>query len=91
MDAQTSLHPNKKFEGWKQEFALFSDRDGFLRCGGRLSHADLPYSAKHPILLDANHGFTMLVISDCHERVMHGGVKETLTELRSKFWLVKGR
>ena len=59
--------------------------------GGRLSRAGLPYSAKDPILVDANHGFTTLVIRDCHERVMHDGVKQTLTELRSKFWLAKGR
>lgn len=91
LDVQKYLPLNKKFESWKREFGLFTDPDGILRCGGRLFHADLPYSAKHPILLDANHGFTTLVIRACHERVMHDGVKETLTELRSKFWLVKGR
>ena len=26
-----------------------------------------------------------------HERVLHDGVKETLTEVRAKFWIVKGR
>ena len=35
-----------------------TDRNGILRCGGLLSHADLPYSAEHPIHIDANHGFT---------------------------------
>ena len=91
LDVQKSLQQNKKFENWRREFNLFTDRDGILTCGGRLSHADLPYSAKHPILLDANHGFTMLAIRNCHESVMHNGVKETLTELRSKFWLARGR
>ena len=69
---------------------LFTDRVAILRCGGRLSHEDLPYSAKR-ILFDANHGFTTLVIRNCHESVMHDGVKETLTEVRSKFWLARGR
>ena len=69
----------------------FSDSDGLLRCKGRLSHAELPYTTKHPILLDSVHKFTALVIKDCHKRVMHNGVKDTLTELRSKFWLVRGR
>ena len=91
VDLKKSLHLNKKFENWRREFDLFTDRDDVLRCGGRLSHADLPYSVNHPILLDASHGFTMLVVRSCHESVMHDGVKETLTELRSKFWLVKGR
>ena len=43
LDVQKSLHLNKKFENWRREFDLFTDRDGVLRCGGRLSHADLPY------------------------------------------------
>lgn len=90
-DVQKSLQQNKKFENWRREFNLFTDRVGILRCRGRLLHADLPYSAKHPILLDANHGFTMLAIRKSHESVMHNGVKETLTELRSKFWLARGR
>jgi len=90
LDVQKSLQQNKKFESWRREFNLFIDRVGILRCGGRLSHADLPYSAKHPILLDANRGFTALAIRNCHESVMHNGVKETLTELRSKFWLARG-
>lgn len=56
-----------------------------------MTNAELPCAAKHPILLDAKHGFITLTIKDCHKRVMHNGVKETLTELRFKFWLVKGR
>lgn len=91
LDVQGSLRLNKKFEAWSQEFNLFADCDGLLRCRGRMSHAELPYATKHPILLDGNHRFTTLAIKDCHSRVMHSGVKDILTELRSKFWLVKGR
>ena len=32
-----------------------------------------------------------LIVMACHERIMHGGVKDTLTELKSKYWIVKGR
>ena len=28
---------------------------------------------------------------DAHERVQHNGVSETLTELRDKYWIVRGR
>lgn len=57
-----------------------------------MPHAELPYATKHPILLDSVHRFTKLVyIKDCHKRVMHNGVKDTLMKLCSKFWLVKGR
>ena len=57
----------------------------------RLGNSELTDSAKYPILLDASHHLTTLVVWRCHERVMHGGVKETLTELRSNFWIVRGR
>ena len=42
-------------------------------------------------MLDSNHGFTTFVIKNCRNRVMHNVVKETLTELCSKFLLVKRR
>lgn len=32
-----------------------------------------------------------LVVSDAHRRVMHNGVEETLAELRSTYWLIRGR
>ncbi|KAL5497136.1 hypothetical protein EMCRGX_G013555 [Ephydatia muelleri] len=43
------------------------------------------------VLKARGHHFTTLVILHSHEKVLHGGVKETLTELRSRFWVVKGR
>ena len=30
-------------------------------------------------------------MESCHKRVFHGGVRETQAELRSKFWICKGR
>lgn len=47
--------------------------------------------AQEPIILPRDHGFTTKTIEECHERVLHGGVRETLAELRSKFWVPKGR
>lgn len=34
---------------------------------------------------------TALIVQDAHERVGHNRVKETLTEIRRKCWIVKGR
>ena len=31
------------------------------------------------------------MINDCHLKVLHNGVRDTLTELRSRFWVTKGR
>jgi hypothetical protein len=33
----------------------------------------------HPILLNKEHYLTILIARECHERVMHSGVKETDT------------
>ena len=75
----------------KQQWNLFEDERGVVRCQGRFGNSDLVDFAKYPILLDSNHYFSILVVWSCHRRVMHGGVKETLAELRSTFWIVRGR
>ena len=62
-----------------------------MRCTGRLAKAELPTSVKHPILLEKDHYITSLIVEDSHKRVMHGGVKSTLTELRARFWIIQGR
>ena len=56
-----------------------------MRCTGRLAKAELPTSVKHPILLEKDHHITSLIVEDSHKRVMHGGVKSTLTELGARF------
>ncbi|XP_068734503.1 uncharacterized protein [Montipora capricornis] len=51
----------------------------------------IPFNARFPIFLPRSSHFTNLVINECHLKVLHNGVRETLTELRSWFWVVKGR
>ena len=46
---------------------------------------------KHLILLPKEHYVTKLIVRDCHKRVLHNGIRETLQELRTRFWIVKGR
>ena len=60
---------------------------------GRLRFADdLPYNTRHPILLPKNHPVARLLVIDAHEKLGHGsGVEHVLTELRSRFWIIKGR
>ena len=90
-EVQQSLKCKEKFGSWKQQLSLFEDERGVVRCQGRLGNSELTNSAKYPILLDTSHHFTTLVVWSCHNRIMHGGVKETLAELRSNFWVVRGR
>ena len=54
-------------------------------------NAPIPFNACFPIFLPRSSHFTNLVINEFHLKVPHNGVRETLTELRSCFWVVKGR
>ena len=75
----------------QHSLGLFFDKAGVLRCGGRLKVAPLDFVTKHPILLPQRNYLSELIIRDCHEDVMHNGLKETLTQLRSRHWIPKGR
>ena len=89
--SQHALTSDKNFSQFKLQFGLFQDDAHIWRCGGRLQNANMAASAVHPILLSRNHPLTTLYVQQAHERVMHSGVKSTLTELRSRFWVVRGR
>ena len=89
--AQSPLVIDRNFPSLKKQLDLFVDGQGLRRCGGWLTNADIPYSTKHPVLLPRDHHFTVLIVTDAHERVAHDRVRETLTEIRQKFWIVKGQ
>ena len=64
--------------------------DGLLRVGGRLSKSDLPHCTKHPVLLPKGNHVTELVIRDAHERMGHAGRSHTLSEVRARYWIIRG-
>lgn len=68
----------------------FMDKSGILRVGGRLSHADIPYSQKHQIILPQSHAYTTLIIRDVHLKHFHAGSQATLYAVRRKFWPLNG-
>lgn len=47
--------------------------------------------SKHPALLPKDHHLTNLFINQCHKKGHHNVVRDTLTELRRRFWVSKGR
>lgn len=49
-----------------RDLYTYLDQDGVLRVGGRLSQADMCYTAKHPITLHSSHHFTELLIDATH-------------------------
>ena len=70
---------------------VFQDEKGHLRCKGRIGKAKIEFDTKFPLLIPANIYYTELVIRSAQEKVYHDGVKETLAEVRSVYWIVKGR
>ena len=67
----------------------FSDR--LLRVGSRLRHADLPISQKNPIILPSQHHVTKLIVNAYHKANGHCGVLHVLSELRKRFWIIRGQ
>ena len=70
---------------------LILNKDGILLCKGRLEKADLTPSQINPILIPGSSYFARLLVQDAHLRTGHGTKKDTLVELRSRFWVTKGR
>eukprot|EP00794_Sanderia_malayensis_P006135 gene6135-biopygen5084 len=89
-DAQDSLRGSDEFEKLSVQLGVRNE-DELLVCKGRLGNADFEYRRKHPILLPKQNAFTDLVIYDCHARVHHNKLRSTLTELRGRFWVPRGR
>ncbi|XP_055932080.1 uncharacterized protein LOC129962358 [Argiope bruennichi] len=66
-------------------------KDNILRLGGRLQFARISVEQRHPILLEGSHYFVHLLIRHTHIRLHHLGVRVVLSELRSEFWILRGR
>lgn len=56
----------------------FIDRQGIIRVGGRIRHANVSYDRKFPIVLPAKDNVTRLIIRQEHVNQLHGGVDATL-------------
>ena len=70
---------------------LFADEKGVMRCRSRLENAPLLEASKTPILLPSKTYFSELVVAQAHEKVFHDGVRETLSAVREKYWILRGR
>lgn len=81
-EAQTHLMNCKQFNSWKKQFSLFIDAEGIWRCGGRLANAVVPYATRH---LPRDNLLIELLVLKAHERIFHNGIKETLTEVQTKY------
>ena len=88
---QNELKSQANYSQLELDFGLYEDSSGVLRCKGRNANADVPHETKFPALLPKNHHLSTLLVRDAHERVHHNRVEATLAQLRTRFWIVKGR
>lgn len=67
---------------------VFLDDHNILRVGGRLKHANLGFTQKHPAILPRNHRLTKLIIEHYHKAYMHPGAQTLQYLLRQQFWIL---
>ena len=89
-DVQSTLKEDLSFKKTEKQLGIVNI-EGIYVCKGRLERSDLDIGSKYPIFLPKDHTFTSLVVEDCHKKVFHCLVQATLTELRTRFWISKGR
>ena len=88
---QKTFEDNNKLKDLKRQLNVMVDNENLLRRERRLQYAPLPYDSKTPILLNAKHKLALLIVKNIRECYKHIGLKHTLTELRQRFWIVRGR
>ena len=91
LETQVELTQDSNFSSWKRQLNLQQDGEGLWRCVGRLHTAPLNLGARDPILIERSHHVSRLLVEEAHKRVLHDGPKETLTELRAEYRMLKAR
>ncbi|XP_054272893.1 uncharacterized protein LOC128993159 [Macrosteles quadrilineatus] len=85
------LRKNKVCSDRIQRLAPFLDSEGILRVGGRLKNSNLPFSAKHPIILPKRHPVVRHLIDFYHKSNLHVGPLQLQAILQEKYWILSAR
>ena len=88
---QNKLKEENNIQSLKEQSGLFEDTDQVVWCKGRIKNAKLNYETCFPAILPGESATTDLIIQKAHSDVLHYGVKATLNEVRSKYWITRGR
>ena len=87
---QCELRQQDTFKQLERQLQLYND-EGVLKCKGRLAESDLPEETRNPAVLPRENRLAELIIRKSHERVHHSGTRSTLAEVRTRYWIPKGR
>ena len=69
----------------------FLDQKGALRVGGRIKHADVPFGAKHQLILAKDAHISLLLVR--HEHLIYSGLgpEALISSLRQRYWVIGAR
>ena len=78
------------FRNLKNDLNIIKENN-ILKCKGRLENVSIPIEAKLPILIYREHYLFKLIIWDIHRKLKHAGTKQTISELKQKYWVCQSR
>ena len=88
---QEYLRDSENHKVLTNQLNLYEDEHYIIRSKGRLQDSSLPEKTKNPILLHRDHKLLVLIVEDSHRIVLHRGEKQTLTEVRKQYWIIRGK
>jgi len=65
--------------------------NGVVKCWGWINNAKFLGSSRNRILLPAKHDFVQLIIKKVHASVKHCWLRDTVTTIRERCWILRGR
>ncbi|XP_063366810.1 uncharacterized protein LOC134655289 [Cydia amplana] len=74
-----------------QKLSPFLDTTGLIRVGGRIRHADIPFDARHPLLLPNTGNFVKILILHYHKENSHAPPGALHSILAREFWILSVR
>lgn len=86
-----ALKANLKIKSALKKLDLFLDTNNLIRVGGRIKHSDLPYNAKHPILLPGKGTLVKLLVEHFHKTYCHVGAYSLEAILSRNYWILSAR
>ena len=85
---QEPMSNSTKFKEICQSLKVFMSDNGLFKVTGRVRES---ITQPELILLPKDNHVTSLIVEMSHKQVLHSGVASTLSKVRTKFWIPKGR
>ena len=82
--AQGSSKFSENFERDQLQLNLQPNNEGILECRGRIQ-------GQYPIYLPDSHPFTVKIVTEAHQRTLHGGMGATMACVRESYWVPRLR